>query len=158
MLCVVPMGQASAKRVLMSALGQKQTYAMHQPMSALPPKATLNAFISSVRYRPIVKGRKTMSAAQARRWRGRADLLNDLRVLIRRCRIKAAFNTPRDKGFELCARHTLRNWGDGGLELSRYQRCNHPHELEGMRPRRSHQRRLAQRRPRIAKIAEEVFG
>ena len=23
-----------------SALGQKQTYAMHQPMSALPPKAT----------------------------------------------------------------------------------------------------------------------
>jgi hypothetical protein len=25
----------------MSALGQKQTFAVHQPMSALPPKATL---------------------------------------------------------------------------------------------------------------------
>jgi len=29
----------------MSALGQKQTYAVHKAMSALPPKATLNAFI-----------------------------------------------------------------------------------------------------------------
>jgi len=29
----------------MSALGQKQTYAVHNSMSALPPKATLNAFI-----------------------------------------------------------------------------------------------------------------
>ena len=29
----------------MSALGQKQTFAVHQPMSALPPKATLNAFL-----------------------------------------------------------------------------------------------------------------
>ena len=27
----------------MSALGQKQTYAVHQPMSALPPKATAKA-------------------------------------------------------------------------------------------------------------------
>ena len=27
----------------MSALGQKQTCALHQPMSALPPKATSNA-------------------------------------------------------------------------------------------------------------------
>jgi hypothetical protein len=27
----------------MSALGQKQTYATHQPMSALPPKATAKA-------------------------------------------------------------------------------------------------------------------
>ena len=33
--------------------------------------------------------------------RARADLLNDLRVLIRRCRIKAAFNTSSDNGFEL---------------------------------------------------------
>ena len=30
-------------RKLMSALGQKQTYALHQPMSALPPIATLIA-------------------------------------------------------------------------------------------------------------------
>jgi hypothetical protein len=28
----------------MSALGQKQTFAVHQPMSALPPIATSNAF------------------------------------------------------------------------------------------------------------------
>ena len=27
----------------MSALGQKQTFAVHQPMSALPPKATAKA-------------------------------------------------------------------------------------------------------------------
>ena len=54
----------------------------------------------------------------------RVDLLNDLLVLIRRCRIKAALKTSRDNGFELRVRHTLRgNWG-GGLELSRYQRCN----------------------------------
>jgi|SoiMethySBSTD1v2_1073268.scaffolds.fasta_scaffold24047_2 hypothetical protein len=53
-----------------------------------------------------------------------AHLLNDLRVLIRRCRIKAAFNTSSDNGFELRVRHMLRNCGDGGLELSRYQRCN----------------------------------
>ena len=73
----------------------------------------------------------------------RADLLNDLLVLIRRCRIKAALKTSRDNGFELRVRHTLRNWGNGGLELSRYQRCNHAHELDGMRPRRCHQRWLA---------------
>ena len=30
----------------MSALGQKQTYAVHQPMSALPPIATSIAFFS----------------------------------------------------------------------------------------------------------------
>ena len=39
-----------------------------------------------------------MSAAQARR---RAELLNGLRVLIRRCRIKAALKTSRDNGIEL---------------------------------------------------------
>ncbi|MGB6816426.1 MAG: hypothetical protein WBE29_05625, partial [Pseudolabrys sp.] len=55
-----------------------------------------------------------MSAAQARRCRG-AHLLNDLRVLIRRCRIKAAFNTSSDNGIELRVRHTLRNCG-GGLD------------------------------------------
>src|SRR5262245_31120685 len=45
-------------------------------MSALPPKATLNTFILMSAYR-------------------RAVLLNDLRVLIRRCRIKAV-NTTSD--------------------------------------------------------------
>ena len=37
----------------------------------------------------------------------RADLLNNLRALIRRCRIKAVFNTSRDHGIELRVRHTL---------------------------------------------------
>jgi hypothetical protein len=97
-----------------------------------------------------------MSAAQARRCRG-AHLLNDLRVLIRRRRIKVGFNTSSDNGLELRARHTLRNWGDGGLELSRYQRCNQAHEFDGMRPRRGHQRRLAESLPYITEIAEEVF-
>ena len=56
----------------------------------------------------------------------RADLLNDLLVLIRRCRIKAALKTSPDNGIELRVRYTLRNWG-GGPELSRHQRCNHAH-------------------------------
>ena len=97
-----------------------------------------------------------MSAAQARRRKG-AHLLNDLRVLIRRCRIKAAFNTSSDNGIELRVRHTLRNWGDGGLELSRYQRCNHAHELDGMRPRRCHQRWLAEGLPCITEIAKKLL-
>jgi hypothetical protein len=37
----------------MSALGQKQTYAVQQPMSALPPKATSNATYGDVRLWPI---------------------------------------------------------------------------------------------------------
>ena len=97
-----------------------------------------------------------MSAAQARRCRGAPIYSNDLRVLIRRCRIKAAFNTSSDNGIELRVRHTLRNWGDGGLELSRYQRCNHAHELDRMRPRRCHQRWLAESLPCITEIAEKT--
>ena len=76
-------------------------------MSALPPKSDAECVHSNVR----------LEAS--------ADLLNDLPVLIRRCRIKAAFNTSSNNGFELRVRHTLRNWGNGGLELSRYQQCNH---------------------------------
>ena len=76
----------------MSALGHKRTFAVQKGMSALPPKATLNAFIR-------------MSASAA------PNILNDLRVLIRRCRIKTAFNTLRDKGIELRVRHTLHNYG-----------------------------------------------
>jgi hypothetical protein len=86
-----------------------------------------------------------------------AHLLNDLRILIR-CRINAALKTSRDNGLELRVRHTLRNWGDGGLELPRYQRRNHAHELDGMRPRRGHQRWLAESLPCITEIAEEVLG
>ena len=47
----------------------------------------------------------------------RANLLNDLRVLVRRCRIKIAVNTLRDKGIELRVRQVLHSWGGGGLGL-----------------------------------------
>src|SRR5690348_1511576 len=55
-------GQVSALKVArgvfpMSALGQKQTYAVHQPMSALPPIATAKADMCGaardVRFGPI---------------------------------------------------------------------------------------------------------
>jgi hypothetical protein len=36
----------------MSALGQKQTYAVHQPMSALPPQADMCGAASDVRFGP----------------------------------------------------------------------------------------------------------
>jgi len=36
--------------LVMSALGQKQTCALHSPMSALPPKATSNATDGNVRF------------------------------------------------------------------------------------------------------------
>ena len=34
----------------MSALGHKQTFAVHQPMSALPPKADIRRRFGNVRY------------------------------------------------------------------------------------------------------------
>jgi hypothetical protein len=37
----------------MSALGQKQTFAVHQPMSALPPKADMCSALGYVRFGPI---------------------------------------------------------------------------------------------------------
>jgi hypothetical protein len=37
----------------MSALGQKQTFAVHQPMSALPPKADIGELELHVRFGPI---------------------------------------------------------------------------------------------------------
>jgi len=37
----------------MSALGQKQTHAMQQGMSALPPKADMCGALAHVRYGPI---------------------------------------------------------------------------------------------------------
>jgi len=36
----------------MSALGQKQTYALHQPMSALPPKADMCGALADVCFGP----------------------------------------------------------------------------------------------------------
>src|SRR5262249_31200465 len=38
----------------MSALGQKQTFALHQPMSALPPKADICSANRNVRFGPIL--------------------------------------------------------------------------------------------------------
>ena len=37
----------------MSALGQKQTYAVHNGMSALPPKADMCGAVPDVRFGPI---------------------------------------------------------------------------------------------------------
>ena len=93
----------------MSALGQKETFAVQYVMSALPPTATPKRILGN----------------------------GHVRVLIRRCRIKAAFNTSSDKGLELRVRHTLRNWGDSGLELSRYQRSNQAHRTLNGSARRS---------------------
>ena len=36
----------------MSALGQKQTFAVHQPMSALPPKADMCSALAHFRFVP----------------------------------------------------------------------------------------------------------
>jgi hypothetical protein len=38
----------------MSALGQKQTFAVHQPMSALPPKADIRVLRTTERVRPPI--------------------------------------------------------------------------------------------------------
>ena len=40
----------------MSALGQKQTFAAQQPMSALPPKADMCSATRDVRFVPITTG------------------------------------------------------------------------------------------------------
>ena len=64
---------------------------------------------------------------------------------------------PSDKGLELRVTHALHVDCGGGFELSRHQRCDHAHELDGMRPRRGHQRWLAESLPCITEIAEEVL-
>src|SRR5262245_65371196 len=50
----------------MSALGQKQTFAPHQPMSALPPKADVCGATRDVRYKPIAGIRHPMINSWAR--------------------------------------------------------------------------------------------
>ena len=47
---VLHLGRRCPLQLVMSALGQKQTYAVHQPMSALPPIATAKADIRFVRH------------------------------------------------------------------------------------------------------------
>ena len=114
----------------MSALGQKQTFAVQQPMSALPPIATAKADIrwwigeNSPRraFRSGVRRYKTSSRPTKQRERlllksmGKRQSAR-LRVLIRRCRIKAAFNTSSDKGLELRVTHALHVDCGGGFEL-----------------------------------------
>jgi hypothetical protein len=43
----------------MSALGQKQTFALHHPMSALPPKADMCDAAKDVRFGPKADMRRT---------------------------------------------------------------------------------------------------
>src|SRR5215470_10729666 len=89
----------------------------------------------------------------------RADLLNDLRVLTRRCRIKAALKFS-DKDIELRVRHTLYNcnWGDGDLGLLRHQRCSQAHELGRIKHGHCLERRLAESLPRITEILKKLLG
>ena len=47
----------------MSALGKKRTHALHQPMSALPPKADICSALSDVRFGPIADIQKTRGPA-----------------------------------------------------------------------------------------------
>src|SRR4030095_8527875 len=47
---------------LMSALGQKQTFALHQPMSALPPKADICGATRDVRFVPIADIRARLNS------------------------------------------------------------------------------------------------
>src|SRR5262249_4782825 len=58
--CVAPHNELSdstneglSKVTAMSALGQKQTYAAHKIMSALPPKADMCSALGHVRFGPI---------------------------------------------------------------------------------------------------------
>src|SRR5262245_42769972 len=57
-----PKPRARCRYSRMSALGQKQTYAVHQSMSALPPKATVKADmthrVGAVRPSPTMTGRR----------------------------------------------------------------------------------------------------
>ena len=71
---------------------------------------------------------KTMSAAQARRRRDRTDLLNDLCALDIRS-VTGAMVASSSLGIS---------------------NATHAHELDGMRPRRCHQRWLAESLPCIA--------
>src|SRR5262249_15394673 len=45
-------GRAERKACKMSALGQKQTFALHQPMSALPARADMCGATRDVRFGP----------------------------------------------------------------------------------------------------------
>jgi hypothetical protein len=58
----------------MSALGQKQTCAVHQPMSALPPIATLIAFFGMSAYHSPQNGLSDRDGSHVR-VDGRVDLV-----------------------------------------------------------------------------------
>jgi len=90
----------------------------------------------------------------------RADLLNDLRVLICRCRIKAAFKKLRDKGIELRVRHTLQLHFGRRLHdcFTRHQARDNLDEVDRIHPGHGHQCRLTESLPGATEIAEEVLG
>src|SRR5262245_1372700 len=58
----------------MSALGQKQTYAVHQPMSALPPIATAKADLSQTAMSALPPKADMCSATRDVRFGPKADI------------------------------------------------------------------------------------
>ena len=120
-----------------NTIGHKPTYAVQNGMSALPPKATLNAFIR-------------MSASHAE---------NLLWIFLRLKRILAHVTISFDEGLKFIGAHAFRaNVGLRDLYILRDELGNYAHEIDGMRPRRCHQRWLAESLPRITEITEEVLG
>src|SRR5262249_9111428 len=61
-----PIGAGQTFLGMMSALGQKQTYAVHKLMSALHRKATSNATYGNVRFGPIVDIRSIIRSPRRR--------------------------------------------------------------------------------------------
>jgi hypothetical protein len=60
----------------MSALGQKKTCAAHKLMSALPPKATKQATLANVGYRPKADLLRFAPPIQGKVHRGQHDAVN----------------------------------------------------------------------------------
>ena len=107
-----------------------------------------------------------MSAAQARRCRG-APIYSMICASSSGAAGSRPPSIPRAIMASSCASDIRSVTGGGGLELSRYQRCNHAHELDRMRPRRCHQRWLAEcaatpradrRRNSSLSLLREPFG
>ena len=61
-------GSGQDSHLLMSPLGQKQTFAAHKPMSALPPKAGIQRAERHVRFVPKadIRGKDTLRRSELR--------------------------------------------------------------------------------------------
>src|SRR5262245_30526257 len=64
----------------MSALGQKRTCAVQEPMSALPPKATLNAFIACPLWAKSGHRHRLFRSADGLDWHALARLQQRLKI------------------------------------------------------------------------------